>query len=184
MALVITVVVGLFLTPYIISHLGKAGYGIWILISSIIGYYGVLDIGVTSAITRYVARYAGQKDYKALNETISTSLAMFCIVGLVVAGASFVVAGPLSNFFNIPVVLIEKFRQVVVLLGLAAGLGFLGDLFGAIIRAHERFVAANCVTIITTLMRVGLVVFFLSRGMGLVGVAYAQMIIAILMVIS
>jgi len=182
-ALIITVVVSLFLTPYIISHLGKTGYGIWVLISSIIGYYGILDLGFTSAITRYVARYAGQKDYRALNETISTSLAMFCILGLVATGASFAAAGPLSKFFNIPTDLIEKFRQVVVLLGLAAGLGFSANLFGAIIRAHERFVVANFVAIIITLIRAGLIVLFLSHGMGLVGVAYTQIVSAILMII-
>src|SRR4030043_918065 len=79
----VSVLIGLFLTPFIIGHLGKTGYGIWTLISSLIGYYGILDLGVTSAITRYVARYAGQKDYKALNETVSTALAIFAIIALV-----------------------------------------------------------------------------------------------------
>lgn len=183
MALAITVVVGLFLTPYIIGYLGKTGYGIWILVSSIIGYYGLLDLGVSSAITRYVARYAGQKDYKSLNETINTSLVMFCIIGFVVVGASFAVAGPLSRFFNIPTDQVEKFQKVVWLLGLAAGLGFPGNLFGAVIRAHERFVAANCVTIFITLMRASLVVLLLSRDIGLVGVAYSHLASAVLRII-
>lgn len=182
-ALAITVVVGLFLTPYIVSYLGKTGYGIWILVSSIIGYYGLLDLGVSSAITRYVARYAGQKDYKSLNETVSTSLVMFCVIGFIVVGASFAVAGPLSRFFNIPTDQVEKFQKVVWLLGLAAGLGFPGNLFGAVIRAHERFVAANCVTIIITLIRASLVVLLLSRDIGLVGVAYSHFVSAVLMII-
>ena len=67
--LIINLAVGFFLTPYIITHLGKTGFGIWTLVGSIIGYYGVLDLGVSSAITRYVARYAGLKDYNALNHT-------------------------------------------------------------------------------------------------------------------
>ena len=181
-AIAIAVAVGLFLTPYIISYLGKTGYGIWILVSSIIGYYGLLDLGVSSAITRYVARYAGQKDYKSLNETVSTSLVMFCVIGFVAVGVAFAVAGPLSRFFNIPTDQVEKFQKVVWLLGLAAGLGFPGNLFGAVICAHERFVAANSVTIIITLMRASLIVLFLSRGIGLLGVAYSHLASAVLMI--
>ena len=182
-ALAITVLVGLFLTPYIISHLGKTGYGIWILISSIIGYYGILDLGVTSAITRYVARYAGQKDYKSLSKTVSTSLIMFCVIGFIVMVASFALAGPMSSFFNVSTDQVEKFRQTVWLLGLAAGLGFPGNLFGAVIKAHERFVAANVVAIFITLMRASLIVLFLSRGIGLVGVACSHLLTTIFMII-
>lgn len=182
-ALAITVVVGFLMTPYIISHLGKTSFGIWILVNSIIGYYGILDLGVTSAITRYVARYAGQRNYRAINETASTALALFCALGLALAGVSFALAGPLSSFFNVSGNNVEKFRQVVCLLGLAAGLGLPGNLLGAIIRAHERFVMANCVKIIVTLVQAGLIVLSLSRGMGLVGVAYSQLVSTLVMMI-
>jgi len=182
-ALAVTVLVGLFLTPYIISHIGKTGYGIWTLITSIIGYYGILDLGVTSAITRYVARYAGQKDYKSLSKTISTSLVMFCVIGFIVVVASFALAGPMLSFFNVSTDQVEKFRQTVWLLGLAAGLGFPGNFFGAVIKAHERFVAANVVAIFVTLMRASLIVLLLSRGIGLVGVACSHLITTVFMII-
>lgn len=183
MALAIAILIGFLLTPYIISHLGKTGYGIWTLIASIIGYYGILDLGITSAITRYVARYAAQNNYKALIETICTSLAVFCVVGLVIVGFSFAVAGPLSRFFNVSTDYIEKFRQIVWLLGLATGLGFPGNLFGAVIRAHERFVAANLIIVIITIIRASLIVLFLSNGFGLVGIAFSHLISAIIMIV-
>jgi len=182
-ALAVAVLVGFFITPFIIRHLGKTGFGIWTLIGSIIGYYGILDLGVISAITRYVARYAGQKDYKSLNETISASLAIFCVVGFIIVGASFAIAAPLSNFFNIPTEQVREFQQVIRLLGLTAGLSFISNLFDAIIRAHERFLAANVVAIFVTLTRTSLIVLFLSRGFGLVGVAYSHLVSAVLMII-
>lgn len=130
-----------------------------------------------------MARYAGQRDNKSLNETINTSLVMFCVIGFFVAVASFIVAGPLSSFFNVSTDQVEKFRHTVWLLGLAAGLGFPGNLFGAVIKAHERFVAANFVTIIITLMRASLIVLLLSRGIGLVGVACSHLVTTVFMII-
>src|SRR4030042_3741117 len=172
----VSVLIGLFLTPFIIGHLGKTGYGIWTLISSLIGYYGILDLGVTSAITRYVARYAGQKNFKALNETVSTALAIFAVVAVVAIAASFLVGGLLLKFFNIPADQVTNFRYVVWLLGASTALSFPGYLLGAGARAHEQFVAANFVNIFITILRSGLIVLYLSQGHGLVGVSISHLL--------
>ncbi|MCP4701695.1 MAG: oligosaccharide flippase family protein [Gammaproteobacteria bacterium] len=179
-----TVFVGFFLASYIIGQLGKTGFGIWTLVSSIVGYYGILDLGIDSATVRYVARYAGQKDYKALNQTASTAMALFCLIGLAIVGISFGLAEAASEFFNVAAEDKEEFKTIFQLLGLTVGLSFPGNLFGAILKAHERFVPANLVDITIILARAGLIVLFLSQGMGLLGVAYAHLLVSgILMLI-
>jgi len=175
-ALGISVILGFLLTPFIISHIGKTGYGIWVLVCSIIGYYGVLDLGITSAITRYVARYFSQKNYAAINGTINTALVMFSIIGIVIVSASFILAGPLSSFFNLSVKNYNDFRLVIIILGLSAGIGFPGNLFGAVLRAHECFGTFNIISSIIVVIRAGLIILFLSNGLGLVGVAYSHFI--------
>ena len=174
-ALGVNIVVGFLLTPFIISHLGKTGYGIWILIGSFIGYYGLLNLGVGSAIMRYVARYAGQGDEKSLNETASTAMAMFCCTGVLAIAASFFLAGPLARFFEVEPKHFDDFRYVVWIIGLATGLSFPGNVFGAIVAAYERFVVVNFVRVATALVRAGLVVIFLLYGMDMPGVALAAL---------
>jgi len=174
--LAVTVIIGFLITPFIIEKIGTTGYGIWILISSIIGYYGILDLGITSAITRYIALYAKQKNYKGLNETISTSLTVFIVIGLVVIIISFFVAKPLAIFFNISTNYAKNFQQLLILLGISIGFGFPGKLFGAVVRAHERFVLANSISVIITLVRSSLIVVFLSRDFGLTGIAFSYLI--------
>ena len=44
--------------------LGTARYGIWILTSSIIGYYGLLDLGFRAGVTQYLTRYLAVGDYQ------------------------------------------------------------------------------------------------------------------------
>lgn len=167
------------LTPFIIAHLGITGYGIWTLIGSLIGYYGFLDLGVSSAMTRYVARYAGKGDEKALNETVSTAMAMFSSAGALVIVGSFMLAAPVAMFFNVAPEHFDDFKHVVWILGLATGLSFPGNVFRTVLTAHERYVAANFAHIATTLLRAGLTVLMLLRGGGLLGVAYATFIAAI-----
>jgi len=183
-ALGVNIVVGFLLTPFIISHLGKTGYGIWVLIGSFIGYYGLLNLGVSSAITRYVARYAAQGDEKALNETASTAMAMFSCTGMLAILASFILAMPLARFFNVSPEHFDDFKHVIWILGLGTGLSFPGGVFGAITTAHERYVAVNVVGIATTLTRAALIVWMLLQGEGLLGVAYATLICTIIVVVA
>ncbi len=167
-ALSINILIGFILTPYIIRLLGTAQYGIWVLIISIIGYYGLLDMGIMSAIMRYVARYVGQKNYNAVNQTISTALTMFCLIGVVVALASMIIAGPLARFFNVETQDMNSFRQVFLLLGLTAGLMFPSNVLIAIILAHERFVIGNIIKIIVIALRGVVSYIVLYRGGGLI----------------
>ena len=56
--------VTLVLTPYVLRELGVERYGIWILTSSLIGYYGFLDLGFRGGIAQYMTRYLAVEDYK------------------------------------------------------------------------------------------------------------------------
>jgi O-antigen/teichoic acid export membrane protein len=171
----VSTVVAFLLTPFIIRHLGKTGYGIWALVGSFTGYYGLLNLGVDSALTRYIARYAAQGDEESLNETASTAITMFCCTGVIVVIVSFLMAEPLARFFKVGPDQFDDFRQLVRIIGFVTGLSFPAGVFGAIIRAHEKFVAVNCAAIAITLLQSALVVLFLVLGWGLSGVALASL---------
>jgi len=175
-ALGVNIVVGFLLTPFIISNLGKIGYGIWTLVGSFIGYYGLLNLGVSSALMRYVARYAGQGDEKSLNGVASTAFAMFCCTGTLAIVVSFIIADPLARFFEVEPQYFDNFKYVIWIIGFVIGLSFPSNVFGSIVRAHEKFVAANTANIALTLTRAGMTVCLLLSGAGLLGVAVATLI--------
>jgi hypothetical protein len=45
-ALAVNVMVGIFLSPFILHRLGDAAFGIWVLIFSVTDYYGLFDLGI------------------------------------------------------------------------------------------------------------------------------------------
>lgn len=179
-ALGTNVIVGLLLTPFVIAHLGKTGYGIWTLIGSIVGYHGLLQMGVGSAVGRYVARYVAQKDYRAVNGTISTALAIFSLVGLVMLLVSVISGTPLARFFDLEAAHIQEFRYILILLVIGSAIGLLSQVFWTALTAHELFVARNSFTILTTLIRAGLIVWMLRDGFGLLGVCLAHVICSVI----
>ena len=60
--IIVTNVVGLILTPYIISKLGNDEFGLYTLIGSLVGYISILDFGLANTIVRFVAKYRAEKD--------------------------------------------------------------------------------------------------------------------------
>jgi len=170
-AFAVSVLTAFVLTPVVIAYLGKSGYGVWCLVGSMIGYYGLLDLGVSAAVRRYVARYAARNDHRALNETVSTALALFAAAGCFMIGVSVLFGRPLGRFFRVGPDSMGEFYQVIVLLGVSAAVNIIGQVYRATIAAHEYFVARNLVTIGATLLRAVLTVAALRAGWGLVGVA-------------
>ncbi len=72
-ALATNVLVGIFLSPFILHRLGDAAFGIWVLIFSVTGYYGLFDLGIRSSIIRYVSKYTAIGDKEKLTQFVSTA---------------------------------------------------------------------------------------------------------------
>src|SRR6478672_4268691 len=79
----VNILVGVFLSPFILHRLGDTAYGIWVLIFSVTGYYGLFDLGIRSSVVRFVSRFAATKDDSALSRLINTSLFTYTLIGAV-----------------------------------------------------------------------------------------------------
>ena len=163
-----TVLVGFLLTPYIIRSVGKDGYGIWGVIVSFIGYFGLLRFGVGSAIIRYVPLYDGHGEQRKVCGTVSTALSIYTGVGIVVLAASFLGAGDIARFFGEG----ADFMLLVRLIGLATAIECPAIILDATIRAREEYVGANILALLTLLFRTIGTIVVLWLGHGLVGLGW------------
>ncbi len=89
----VAVVVGVLLTPLLVSHLGVALYGVLVLVSAVQNLGGMIDLGVSSSVVKYVAEHRARDETDEISRIISTSLALHLTLGaltlvLTVAGAA------------------------------------------------------------------------------------------------
>lgn len=76
-SIIISTIVQLLYTPLLIRMLGQSEYGLYSLVSSIIGYLTVLDLGFGNAIIVYTAKYREQKNIKKNKNFMVCSLLYF-----------------------------------------------------------------------------------------------------------
>jgi O-antigen/teichoic acid export membrane protein len=96
----VSAVILLVMTPVLVRGLGKDDFGLWVVLTSIAPYATLLDLGLGSATTKYVAEYHG-RDVGLTSRTVSTSFATLSVIGLaiLVVGVPFSFAFP--TLFNV-----------------------------------------------------------------------------------
>src|SRR6516225_10692966 len=77
----VSILVGVFLSPFILHRLGDTAFGIWVLIFSVTGYYGIFDLGIRSSVVRYVSKFTAVDDIEDLAKLIKTSLFTYTCIG-------------------------------------------------------------------------------------------------------
>jgi O-antigen/teichoic acid export membrane protein len=75
--------------PQLVQYFGSRQYGLWVLISTFLGYFGLLDLGFSKALVRYISRALGQRNRGECDGWITLSLVFFVIsqvVGFLLLG--------------------------------------------------------------------------------------------------
>ncbi|HLZ39502.1 MAG TPA: polysaccharide biosynthesis C-terminal domain-containing protein [Candidatus Sulfotelmatobacter sp.] len=171
-ALAVNIVVGVFISPFILHRLGDTAFGLWVLIFSLTGYYGIFDFGIRSSIVRYVSKYTATRDIQEVNGLINT--AMFTYSGVGIVSLLITLAGCLyiDRLFKIPANFHSTAAWLLLIVGTSVAVGFPLGVFGGMLEGLQKFYIINWTNIVFSgLVRAGLIVFFLSRGYGLLTVA-------------
>lgn len=174
-----TALVGIILMPFIIRSLGDKMYGLWIFAGSFLGYYGLMDFGLNSAVQRYLSRAIGVNDHKEMNKIVNTTLVIFTIMGFVALVVSFIVAfitpTLIKNITDIAV-----FQKAIFILGISFATGFPLRVFSGILTSHIRYDLRTSIELVKLVIRTILIIVFLNKGYGIVALAMITFIMDIL----
>jgi O-antigen/teichoic acid export membrane protein len=169
-------------TPFIVHSLGDSAYGVWLLTLSVVGFMGLLDLGVRGAVTRYVARFAAVGDDASASRVASSALRIFVAITAVVALVSVVMGAFAARLFSIPEAHQEAARIVLVIAGLNLGVTLVGGTYAGGLAACSRIELLNLVDVTTAIVRTLATVAALSAGHGLVAMALVQLAVSTLRV--
>lgn len=172
LSLGVNILVGIFLSPFILHRLGNLSYGAWVLAFSVTGYYGLFDLGIRSSIIRYVSTYTATGDMEALCKLINTSLAAYSVIGGLAMVAALAITASVDSLFRIPADFVPTARWLFLMVGVSVALGFPCGMFAGILEGMNLFYVTNLTNLVSTLLRAVLIVLALTRGHGLLMVAF------------
>ncbi|WP_194767564.1 oligosaccharide flippase family protein [Tamlana sp. I1] len=169
--IVLTNIVGLLLTPFIIKNLGDSEYGVYILIGSFVGYLGLMNLGINNAIIRYVAKYKAKNDKQGEQEFLGTTMWIYIVISLVLTIIGYFLYFKLDSVFadslTTEELRIGKIMFIILVGNIAIALP--GGAFSAICSGYESFVFPNLLSIIKYIVRA--IVIFCALLMGGKGIS-------------
>ena len=107
--------------PLALRYLGKEEFGLWALAQQIGGYFLLIDLGLTSAMSRLLANHKDNVNGGSYGSLLLTGGLAFAAQGflLLVLGTLFAFIAP--ALFNIPENLASDFRNVLIMLSFLSG---------------------------------------------------------------
>jgi O-antigen/teichoic acid export membrane protein/glycosyltransferase involved in cell wall biosynthesis len=167
----VQIAVAFFLTPFVVHSLGETRYGIWTLVVGVTGYYGLLDLGLSSGMTQYLTRYLAANDIDKLNRSASTGFLALSGVGTFVFIGSLIIAFSASSLFQIQAASSSEVTWILAVTGTSVALQFVFFTYSAVFTALQRFDLSNVIGISTRILSAVATIICLNAGYGLVGLS-------------
>ena len=158
--------ISIFFTPFMIRVLGENEYGLYQMIGAFAGYLSILDMGMSSAVTKYVTKYYRLKERKKEENFLALMVLYYTVISFLVLLLGWIM------YINIGVVFSDTLTDMEIL---KAGRMFLilifnliitlyGGIFRGIMNAYEYFSQAKSAELIRVIMRVVLIYAILKLG--------------------
>jgi O-antigen/teichoic acid export membrane protein len=169
----ISLLVAFFLSPFVVHHLGATAYGVWVLIMSLTGYLGLLDLGVRGTVTRYVAEFHTRGKHEEASRLVSSALGIFTLLGAVALATSTVAALIASRLFHLPQ---NHLGVLLIVAGASVATTLIGSVFGAIVVGLQQFEISNAIEICLAIAKAATILLALGNGRGLLALAVIQLV--------
>jgi O-antigen/teichoic acid export membrane protein len=179
-AILVNVFYTIFSVRLALNYLGKEQFGLWALALQVSGYMVLLELGMTSAISRFLADHKDDVNGGEYGSLLLTGGIVFAIQGgmIAIAGAVFSYAAP--ALFHIPTALASDFRWVLVIITSLSGFSIATRSLGGPLWAFQRMDIANLLSIMTLFVGYGTLWLGFRAGYGIYSLAYAGIPTAIL----
>jgi O-antigen/teichoic acid export membrane protein len=166
-------IVALGTVPLVVRELGDASYGVYSLVTAIVGYFAVIDINVTAGSIKYIAQFNARRDGARIDETVFFGLTVYALLGL--AGGLALFAGAevfVTRLFAVPAALQGEAAATLRLAALGFFLGQMQSYLNSIPQALMRYDVSSRIE-----MLFGTVVPLLTVGVLLLGYGLFEVIL-------
>lgn len=173
--------VGFLLTPFILHRLGDGRYGLFVLVSSLVAYGSLLDLGFAGAIVKYIAEYRAKADPEGINRLLATSLCFYALLGIIALVLTVMLAPVIPAIFKVPLGDSGLASRLFLWMGGGVSLAIPCAVSIAVLRGLQRFDLANLIGVGSTLLSSAATAAILLLGGGVIEMAAAAIPIMLFM---
>lgn len=178
---IVTLGVGFVLTPLLLHGLGAETYGLWVLAGSVVAYGGLLDLGIASALTKYIAEFRAKGQVQDARDLVATALSLYLMLAVVVIGLGAALAFFFPFIFNVSPEQRTEAVWLVFVASIGVGLAIPCATPTAILRGLHRFDIINALNVVGTMLSFFATLAILFLGGSVVAIVAANIALTLVM---
>ena len=157
--------VALALPPFLTRSMTPTAFGAWALVLQLGAYVGFLDLGIQTAISRFVAQANERNDAHHRDSIVNTSLAILSALGLLAWIAALLVSAFLPHIFKqLPAELDGQVRIAFLLVAGSLAIGLPASAFIGVFVGLQRNTIPATIIAVSKIVSSMLVVFAARHG--------------------
>lgn len=162
----VSALVALVLPPFLVHRMSAAEYSAWVLILQLSAYVNLLDLGLQTAIGKFVAEYDAIDNLEASGRILSSSFAILCLAALIGAAIIGVITWRLPQLFHqMPSALVGSVRLGLLSVGLSLCLALPFNAFLATFTGLQRYLFPAVLSVMAKLLSTtAIVVLLIMHG--------------------
>lgn len=183
---VISLLSTLLLTPIIIRMLGKSDYGLYETIGSFVNYLAIFDLGFSSVVTRYTAKYEAEEDVVGRDKFLYTCRNIYRFLCLLIFTIGIIV------FFNLETIFSKSFtgneiykaKYMYIIVLLTTMISIYSQVYKGALNGIQKFIFPRILTVIKTVATKIVCILVLYLGADSVGYTFVLFVFEVLLFIS
>lgn len=159
-----SIIVTLLLVPICINYVNATQFGIWVTLSSVIGWFSFFDIGLGQGLRNKLAEALSKGQHKLARIYISTT---YAIVGLITSGVLliFYILNRFLNWtsvLNAPSQMGQELKKLALFVFVFFCLQFVLQLLNSVLTAHQQVAKVSFINFVGNLFSL-VVIYVISK---------------------
>ena len=153
--IILSFLVQIVYTPFLIRMMGQSEYGLYSLVASIIGYLAVLDLGFGNALIVYTAKFHERGELDKEQKMHGMFRLIYFIVGIISFIGTMVIYTFAEDIFKASMTMddIAKMKIMLIILGINLFMTFAFSVYQSAVVAYEHFVFQKVIAIAHTIIQ-------------------------------
>lgn len=171
---IINFIAPLFLTPFIIAHIGITEFGIYAFIIGVTGIFGLFDLSISTSFYKFISEYYNQKKYDDLNSVINTASIFYLFFSIICIIIALLLKNKFLEAINIPPEFENKaiFTYIIALTAFSVVNTF--GIYNSVIVSLQKMYLTSVWGILLSALNFVTVIVLLILGFGLYGILSAH----------
>ena len=177
--LAISCVIPLLYTPVMLNVLGQKEYGLYALSNSVISYLSLLNLGMGTAIIRYIIRYRATGEIQKVRQMFGLFITIYSVLAVLVCVGGGILIHVSGDMFGrgLEAQEIEKLRLLIAVMTISMAVSFPLGTFASVTVAYEEYLYNKSICVAETILSPILNLIVLYAGHGSLGLVLVGLLI-------